>query len=120
MFCREVLISLEVGGRRLLRLDVCVLGVSLTTSTGSGTAERRRCHSSQSGCYLGTLFSQLCVRRCGGSCGTVVGPSRSSGGHMGCSREHPFLQIQGHSSGGREVSWRREAWARPLDVIRLE
>ena len=32
----------------------------------------------------------------------------------------PFLQIQGHSSGGREVSWRREAWARPLDVIRLE
>ena len=42
MFCREVSISLEVGGRRLMRLDVCVLGVSLTTSTGSGTAERRR------------------------------------------------------------------------------
>lgn len=61
-----------------MRLDVCVLGVSLTISTGSGTAERRRCLSDQLGCSLGTPFSQLCVRHCDGGCGAVVGPSQSS------------------------------------------
>lgn len=40
-----------------MHLDVCVLGVSLTISTGSGTAERRRCHSNQSAVTWGPLLS---------------------------------------------------------------
>ena len=101
-----------------MHLDVCVLGVSLTISTGSGTAERRRCHSNQSAVTWGPLLSAAC-RRCGGGCGTVVGPSRpvedtwDIAGNTTSSDSGALVEAERcHGEGG--------AWARPLDVIRLE